>query len=183
MDYIPGIHNRRSIRLHNYDYSQKGCYFITICIKNRECLFGNISDERLQLNNAGLMVKQEWEKLPDRFANIMLHEFIIMPHHFHAIVELYDNSDNCILNNSRPVDIKKSNQGLGSLIGAFKSLTTNQYIKNIKNMNWQPFQDKLWQRNFYEHIIRNDEAYNQISDYIHYNHLTWKNDKYYISSS
>ncbi len=86
--YNPNIHHRRSIRLKGYDYSQAGLYFITICVKNRDCLLGNIVNGELTLNNAGQMIETEWLKLSTRFHNIQLHEYIVMPNHFHAILEI-----------------------------------------------------------------------------------------------
>ena len=83
-----GARNRRSIRLKGYDYSQSGLYFITICIQNGTCLFGKINAGQLTLNDAGQMVETEWVKLPERFTNLQLHEYIIMPNHFHAIIEI-----------------------------------------------------------------------------------------------
>jgi REP element-mobilizing transposase RayT len=87
MPYNPNIHNRKSIRLMGYDYSQAGWYFITICVQNRLCLFGEIVNGEMMLNDAGRMVENEWLKLPQRFANIELHEYVVMPNHFHAIMK------------------------------------------------------------------------------------------------
>ncbi len=88
MAYNPLIHNRKSIRLKGYDYSQAGLYFITICVQDRELLFGKIETDEMILNDAGKMIQTEWEKLPQRFSNIELDEFIVMPNHFHAILEI-----------------------------------------------------------------------------------------------
>ena len=103
-NYNPKIHHRRSIRLKGYDYSQEGLYFITICVKNHKCFFGEIvgapfvdaqndiasqtPDTQMVLNDAGEMVETEWLKLPHRFKNIELHEYTVMPNHFHAILEI-----------------------------------------------------------------------------------------------
>ena len=86
--YNPNIHNRRSIRLKGYDYTQAGLYFVTICVQNRACLLGEIYNNEMILNDAGQMIQSEWLKLPNRFSNIELHEYIIMPNHFHAILEI-----------------------------------------------------------------------------------------------
>src|SRR5450759_421613 len=86
--YNPNIHHRKSIRLKGYDYSQAGLYFITICCEDRECLFGDIIDGKMNLNDAGIMVKNEWLKIPDRFPYVKLHQYVIMPNHFHAIMEI-----------------------------------------------------------------------------------------------
>jgi len=87
MKYNPDIHHRCSIRLKRYDYSQAGLYFITICMQNRLCLFGKIEKSNVQLNDAGIMIEHQWQELIYRFDNIKLHEFIVMPNHFHGIVE------------------------------------------------------------------------------------------------
>ena len=86
MKYNPKIHHRKSIRLKGYDYSQAGLFFITICCQNRACLFGEIADGEMELNDAGIMVNNEWNKLPQRFNNIKLHECIVMPNHFHTMI-------------------------------------------------------------------------------------------------
>jgi hypothetical protein len=88
MKYNPAIHNRRSIRLKTYDYSKAGLYFITFCVQNTELLFGEIENNVMILNDAGKMIYAEWEKLPERFTNIQLHEFVVMPNHFHGIIEI-----------------------------------------------------------------------------------------------
>ena len=84
----PNIHHRRSIRLKGYDYSQKGLYFVTICTQNKKCLFGKIIDNKMVLNIAGEMVNKIWLEIPKIFPNTKLHEYIIMPNHFHTIIEI-----------------------------------------------------------------------------------------------
>jgi REP element-mobilizing transposase RayT len=90
--YNPNIHHRKSIRLKGYDYSQAGLYFITICMNRRGnplwLPFGNIKNGEMMLNDAGRMVENEWLKLPQRFSNIELHEYVVMSNHFHAIIEI-----------------------------------------------------------------------------------------------
>jgi REP element-mobilizing transposase RayT len=88
MSYNPEIHKRKSIRLKGYDYSQEGLYFITLCCQNRECLFGQIHNGSMILNDAGKMIENEWLNLENRFPNIELHEFIVMPNHFHGILKI-----------------------------------------------------------------------------------------------
>ena len=176
--YNPKKHNRRSIRLKGYDYSQAGLYFVTICVKNRLCLFGNIADGKMNLNDAGKMVTNEWLKLPERFPNIQLHEYVVMPNHFHAILEIVGATlvvapNNADAQNEQP-NKGQPNKGqpqgiaptLGDMVGAFQSITTVEYIRGVKNKNWQRFNKKLWQRNYWEHIIRNDKSYQNISKYI-----------------
>jgi len=182
MKYSPDIHRRRSVRLKGYDYSQAGLYFITICTQNGSCLFGYIQNEEMILNDAGKMVEYQWQELISRFDNIKLHEFVVMPNHFHGIVELVGVPLVGTQNVLQP-PTKGQPQGIaptvGEVVGAFKSLSTNDYIENVKQNNWQPFEKNLWQRNYYEHIIRNDESYYKISEYVQTNPLKWENDGYY----
>lgn len=173
MKYNPNKHHRRSIRLKGYDYSQSGLYFITICVKNNACLFGEIVNGVLLLNDAGKMVETEWTKLPDRFKNIELHEFIVMPNHFHAILEIVGATLMDAQNADEPV--KKT---VGDMVGAFQSIVTVEYIRGVKNNDWQPFDRKLWHRNYWEHIIRNEQSYQTISEYIINNPLKWDEDKF-----
>ena len=182
MKYNPDIHHRRSIRVKGYDYSQAGLYFITICTQNHLCLSGKIEKSKMQLNDAGIMIEHQWQELIYHFDNKKLHQFIVMPNHFHGIVESVGVPLVGTQNTERPP--KGQPQGIaptvGDVVGAFKSLSTNDYIRNVKQNNWQPFNKKIWQRNYYEHIIRNKKTYDQISEYIQTNPLKWQDDKYYI---
>ena len=177
MEYAPKVHRRRSIRLQHYDYTQNGAYFITLCTQNHTCLFGQIISGEMHLNNAGEMLEFHWLSLIDRFDKIELDEFVIMPNHFHAII----NITNLMMTNARPC--RKVDSTLGQIVGTFKSLSTNDYIRNVKQNNWHRFDKKLWQRNFYEHIIRDETAYYQILEYIQTNPLRWQDDAYYCDPS
>ncbi|KAA3597916.1 MAG: hypothetical protein DWQ06_12515 [Calditrichaeota bacterium] len=313
--YNPNIHHRRSIRLKGYDYSQNGFYFITICCQNRLHLFGKIEDGKMILNDAGLMIESEWLKITERFKNTILHEFIIMPNHFHAILEIKnenetgkgqpqgfahtenetetgnvtetENESNVnVVPNDKPesninvratlvvaqnnietiaqnnietiaqnnietisennanakndenamgkgqpqgfaptenvtetenetenesnvnVDpndkpesnnnvkatlvvaqnnvktisqkmVSPKNKTVGEMIGAFKSITTVEYIKGVENKNWKPFDRRVWQRNYWENIIRNQNSFEVISEYILRNPQNWKEDRFY----
>jgi REP element-mobilizing transposase RayT len=151
MTYNPN-HRRRSIRLKGYNYSQDGLYFITITIQHNQCLFGEITDGQMSLNAAGEMVSDKWKKLPERFPNIELHEFVVMPNHFHGIFEI--------------VGTPVAPTTVGKMMDAFKSITTVEYIRGVQLSDWLPFDGKLWQRNYYEHIIRNERSYQNIAEYI-----------------
>ena len=181
MKYNPQIHNRQSIRLKGYDYSQAGLFFITICTQNRVCLFGDIKNNEMTLNSAGKMIESEWINLKNRFPNIELHEFVTMPNHFHGILEIVENGqhengqhENGQHENGQPQGIAPT---VGDMMGAFKSITTVEYIRGVKNWGWPPFDGKLWQRNYWEHIIRDSNSYKNISEYIVSNPQKWKNDK------
>ena len=189
MKYNPEIHHRRSIRLKGYDYSKEGAYFITICTQNRECLFGKVTNGEMILNEAGEMIKKWWLELQNKFINFELDKFVIMPNHFHGII---------VIQNKNPpvgaplVGAQSSSQGqpqghaptagknVGQFIGAFKSLTTNEYIRGVKSGKYPPFEKRIWQRNYHEHIIRNEKSYEKIYNYIKHNPEKWEDDKFYV---
>jgi len=174
-------------------------------------LFGNIVDANpcgcpnicpeMKLNHAGKMLENEWLKLPERFQNIQLHEYIVMPNHFHAILEIVVGAtlvvaqndlitkndvitqnnvvaqNDVMMNNRATTRVAPTGRTLGEMMGAFQSITSVEYIHGVKNKNWQPFNKKLWHRNYWEHIIRNDNEHNRIVQYIIKNPLKWDNDK------
>lgn len=186
MPYNPNIHHRKSIRLKGYDYSQAGLYFITICVHNRECLFGEIIDGKMILNDTGKMADNEWVKIPERFTNVQLHEYVVMPNHFHAIMEIVGAT--LVVAPNDTVNEKGQPQGIapivkpktvGDMVGAFQSIVTVEYIRGVKQLGWQSFNGKLWQRNYWEHIIRDEQSYQRIADYIINNPKKWNDDKFY----
>jgi len=184
--------NRQSIRLKNYDYSQPGYYFITICTQDRIHRFGKIIDEKMRLNDAGEIVADEWKKTPIMRKNIQLDEWIIMPNHFHAIIIV---GARCTrpMNNMRPMNNTRpltengrkvngrmqsaptdSRVVLGDIVRGFKSSVTKR-VRQLPNMN----DTKLWQRNYWEHIIRNENELNHIRNYIRHNPQKWEMDQLY----
>jgi len=170
--------HRKSIRLKGYDYSREGLYFITICVNERKHLFGKIVGASLCgcpmmiLNDAGMMVEKRYWELENKFLNQKCCEMVIMPNHFHCIIELNGQPQN-----GQPQGIAPTGKTVGDIIGAFKSITTNEYIRGVKNLNWEPFNNRLWQRNYWEHIIRDEKSYNKISEYIKNNPINWNIDK------
>ena len=199
MKYDPKIHHRKSIRLKNYDYSQTGLYFITICTQNRLHLFGEIVDDAMVLNDAGAMIENEWIKLSQRFNDIEIQQYVVMPNHIHGIINR--RGEPCVRPNIRPnacankpiTDETNQMQGeqgehkvrpygtldgtVGRVIQAYKSIATVEYTRGVKNNDWQRFNKKLWQRNYWEHIIRNENEYNRIAQYIMNNPKKWALDK------
>jgi REP element-mobilizing transposase RayT len=185
--YNPKIHDRKSIRLKGYDYSQAGLYFITICVHNRKHLFGKIENGEMILNEYGTIAQQQWKKLQERFPNFKLDTFQIMPNHMHAIISLSH-----LTIPVRAGFIPAPNQGqpqgiapttIGNIIGAYKSLVANESLKIFKQ-KWTEadpisIMGKLWQRNYYEHIIRNEQAYHRIAEYIINNPKSWEADKFH----
>ena len=272
--YNPDIHHRQSIRLKGYDYASKGLYFVTICTQNRDCLFGVIENDVMLLNDAGRMVERWYWETQNKFPDIVCHEMVIMPNHFHCIWENVGsdlrvavgahlrvrpsiiNVRPSIINvrpsifNVRPSTTKnvypstnddemrdtnndahgfdggahgfdggaQNNMGTdicgdgdvkGAHIGAplrvendilddsncventgsplsavvrwFKTMSTNEYIRGVKQLGWPPFDRKLWQRNYFEHIVRDDTSLRAIAHYIASNPTHWPNDKFFQS--
>ena len=180
MKYDPDIHSRRSIRLKGYDYSQAGAYFVTICTQNQECFFGEIVDGNMVLNDAGRMVQTVWDELPQYYPGVDVDMFQIMPNHIHGIVVFI--GDVGAGPRARPDDIGQPQgvaptMSLPDIAHRFKSFTTKSYIDGVKQKNWPKFPGKLWQRNYYEHIIRNENELNSIREYIYYNPLKWELDR------
>jgi len=182
------VHQRKPIRLRDYDYAQAGLYFITICTKNREPLFGKIdaecipvavdlvganlvgADPRSALIKSpyGEIVESVWFDLVNHNPGIKLHEFIVMPNHIHGIVEidLY-RVDLGSTPTSRP---------LSEIVRQFKGFSTRR-INELRETIGAP----VWQRNYYEHIIRNEESYLQIAEYIVNNPARWRDDELYVA--
>lgn len=196
--YNPNIHHRKSIRLQGYDYAQAGLYFVTICVQNRACLFGDIIDGELKLNDAGKMISTWYYELEHKFPNIKCGSHIVMPNHFHCILHNVgadlrvcpNNTDLhfCSNNGHSPENVQSLNNGqshriaptgspLHRVVQWFKTMTTNEYIRNVKIYNWNRFNGKLWQRNYWEHIIRNEKSHQNISEYIVNNPMKWNEDK------
>lgn len=178
--YNPTIHKRRSIRLKGYDYSQEGLYFITICLQNREYRFGRIEHDKMILNEFGMIAHTEWEKLPGRFKNFELDVFQIMPNHMHGIIFLKNVGAGFTPAPQRNANIKAGASPaptVSDIVGAYKSLVANGCLEVYQSTN--ETMGKLWQRNFYEHIIRNQQSYETISNYIVNNPAKWRDDKFY----
>ncbi|WP_332033106.1 transposase [Kaistella sp.] len=203
--YNPQKHHRRSIRLQGYDYSQEGLYFITICCQDRAHLFGEILDGEMILNDAGLQAQKCWQDIPNHFPNAVLHEYIIMPNHIHGIIEFvganqyspnnnspnqtFSDNGNDVENNDKAKDLELVNgtknfsplpnatwrspsKTIGSVIRGFKIGVTKWMRNNTTVVN-------VWQRNYYDHIIRNEQDYERISEYIKNNPILWKEDRFY----
>ncbi|MDQ0637989.1 putative transposase [Pedobacter sp. W3I1] len=171
MKYNPLIHHRRSIRLKGYDYSKAGAYFITICCENRIHRFGKVSGNEMILNKSGTIAYNEWINLADRFSNFELDVFQIMPNHMHGIIVLSDISS--------PVGATLAvAPTIADIVGAYKSIVSNACLNLYKSHD--KTMGKLWQRNYYEHIIRDERAYQNISNYIINNPSKWNEDKFHL---
>jgi putative transposase len=203
------ILHRRSIRLKGYDYSQDGLYFITICTQNRACLFGNIVNGEMILNEYGQIAFNEWMKTTEIRTNVELGDFVVMPNHFHGIVRIFgrgvshtpqldtpkcnsgvsnsgvsnsgvsnsgvSNSGECnpggLHSGVCDTPLRSPSQTIGAIVRGYKSSVTKQ-------LGLLGFNQKLWQRNYHEHIIRDEQSYINISDYIKNNPANWDNDSF-----
>jgi REP element-mobilizing transposase RayT len=200
--YNPDLHHRHSIRLKGYDYSKAGAYFVTICTKNRECLFGEIVKEGMVLNDAGRMVEKWWLEVPKKFSLVETDEHVIMPNHFHGIIIISvgatlrgrpdewgglhtkkgahigeGNHIGLPLRVTKKTGRRKDKPTLGEIMDWFKTMTTNEYIRGVKESHWSPFNGTLWQRNYYERIVRSEEELNRFREYIQNNPMQWEMDE------
>jgi REP element-mobilizing transposase RayT len=164
--------NRRSIRLKDYDYSQPGEYFLTICTNNHECIFGNIIHEEMKLSTEGTIAQRCWEEIPKHFSNVQLDEYIIMPNHIHGILILTES----MVGTRHAVSLREqfAKPIIGSvptIVRSFKSAATKR-IHEIRNTPSLP----VWQGRFFERIIRNDKELYNIREYIFNNITKWALD-------
>lgn len=182
MAYNPDIHHRRSNRSTGYDYSQDGAYFITICTDNKECLFGEIVNGQISLNDLGRIVVDEWINTGTKRDNINLDDWVVMPNHFHGILIIHNEM---IMQNS-PVGARRAvpllvqgtarfgcsvRGSLSTIVRSFKSAVTKQ-VNIVRQAPGLP----LWQRNYWDHVIRDEADLNRIREYIHTNPLRWDLD-------
>lgn len=172
---------RRSIRLQDYDYGQDGLYFITICCQNKICWFGRVEDEIMILSKVGLIAKQCWMNIPRHFPLVALHEFVVMPNHIHGILEITGSVGAKNLSPAGNSLFQSPSKTIGSVIRGFKVGVSKWVRNNIPAKDFSPLHqtNSIWQRNYYEHIIRGSESHQHISDYIENNPLNWVQDKYY----
>jgi REP element-mobilizing transposase RayT len=160
----PTMVKRKELRIKDYDYSLSGFYFITICTQRRKKLFGNIKDGEMIINNLGKAILDVWNSLPYRFPSISIDIFVVMPNHIHGIIIVgaqFIAPESCIPGNSPK---------LGQVVRTFKAVSTYKVRKNLDP-------DFAWQRNYYEHVIRNEESLNRIREYIITNPLRWQMDR------
>ena len=161
--YNPQTHQRKSLRLEFYDYSQAGFYFVTICTEMRMQLFGvigcaNSSQTQMYPNELGQIVEQTWLDLPRHNANITLHEFVLMPNHMHGIIQIHNDV---------------VGHELAEIVRQFKTFSSRK-INGGRDSKGK----KVWQRGFHDHIIRNQDAYLRIAEYIKTNPLRGQDDEY-----
>jgi putative transposase len=190
MRYDPQKHHRRSVRLKDYDYAQQGAYFVTICTEGMKCSFGVVDiNGEMNLNQHGIIVRQEWERVGLLRRYVELDAFVVMPNHVHGIIFIIDDSAAQVAQVRRtPVasvgetlasPLSLSPQGpasksLSAIIGGFKSAATRE-INRIRHAQGR----NVWQRSFHDVIIRNEKMLNMLRQYIDSNPARWANDRYY----
>ncbi|GAB4201886.1 MAG: transposase [Roseiflexaceae bacterium] len=152
---------RRTLRLGGYDYAGQGAYFVTICAWSRGDHFGSIDAAGHHHNAAGQLVAARWEAISSKFPTATLDAYVVMPDHLHGIIALGDPAPGV------------AGATLGQIIGWFKTMTTNAYIRGVREQGWPPFAGRLWQRNYYEHIIRHEDDLARVRAYIDGNPARW----------
>jgi REP element-mobilizing transposase RayT len=173
--YNPEKHHRRSIRLTGYDYKQSGAYFVTIVTHNRICLFGDISDGEMVLSDTGRIAEVSWVGLLSRFPVVSLDFFVVMPNHIHGILIVGAQFIAPALAPYNHVGIAQEGAmnrapTLGEIIRTYKAASTRM-IRQTANLEF------AWQRNYYEHVVRNEESLNRIRQYILENPARWAMDR------
>ncbi|MEM9955663.1 MAG: transposase [Chloroflexota bacterium] len=153
---------RKSPRLEGYDYSRNGAYFVTICVQDRLHLFGTIVEQKMILNDAGVMIHHFLGEIPQKYASIEPDLFVVMPNHIHIILLKLSDDDGL---------------SISDIIQWFKRITTNEYIEGVKNKQWKRFSRRLWQQSFHDHIIRDEGSLNYIREYVLYNPRLWEKDE------
>lgn len=186
MHYDPLKHHRRSVRLKGYDYAQAGAYYVTLVTRNRDCLFGDIVDGEMHLNDIGRIVGEEWLRTAEVRPAVELDEFIVMPNHVHGIIVIADarcamGRDTVPRRGAAPLrpyhpqhNVRPNVQSnsLGAIVRSFKSATT-YHINALRDTRGV----SVWQRNYYEHIIRRERELDRIREYIINNPPNWVMDE------
>lgn len=165
MDARMPHHRRKTLRLPTFDYTDPGPYFVTLCLNEREPRFGHVDEGVLVFNSAGEAVHDLWLSIPRRFPSVLLDAFVVMPDHLHGILTLHEGG------------AESTTVPLGAVIRAFKSESTTTYINGVKKQGWPPFAGKLWQSNYYEHIIRDERDLATKQAYIEGNPARWQDKR------
>lgn len=190
-------HHRQSHRLKGYDYSLSAPYFITLCTEKFLCLFGKVEREKMLPNEPGNMVERWLTEIENKFPSVSLDTFQVMPNHLHANIVILGTGldvaakfglgtedldlESADANNGTPLPLEEARQAattlphptLGRIVQWFKTMTTNDYIRGVHRSGWTPFQKRLWQRDYFDHVIRNEVTLERTRDYIRNNPLYW----------
>jgi putative transposase len=173
MKIDPHKFHRRSMRLKGYDYSLPGAYFVTIVTYKRECLFGEVVSDVMQLNRFGNITVEAWLDLPVHYPQVTQEAFVVMPNHVHGIIIINDSRGR-----SETYPYKNVSYGLSEIVRAFKSFSARR-INQLRNMP----EVAVWQRFYYDHIIRGDQELRNIWEYIQTNAQQWQEDPLHVSTS
>ncbi|MCJ7620538.1 MAG: transposase [Anaerolineae bacterium] len=177
MNHEPRILRRRPVRLKGYDYSQPGAYFVTICADRQACLFGEVRDGRMRPNDHGRIAWRCWEDLPRYYPHVRIDSFVAMPNHVHGIIVLTEIGVGAGL---RPAPTESGMgfrpHALPEIVRAFKAFSARR-INELRNMSG----GRVWQRSYYERVVRNEEELNRIRQYIAENPSRWSEDEYHPS--
>ena len=171
---------RKDLRLKDYDYASPGMYFVTICTYGRVERLSKIVGETLRglphaivrYSRFGKVVDFRWRQIEKRFDNVSVGEYVIMPNHVHGIIEIHGR-----VTRGRPRRVSPTS--LFDVLYWFKSITTSDYVHGVQQGSFDRFDKRLWQRSYYDHIIRNNEDLIRIMKYIHENPSKWHDDEYY----
>jgi putative transposase len=166
---IQNHHDRRSIRLQGFDYSQEGAYFVTIVTYHRDCLFGDITDGEMTLNDFGTIADECWRTIPEHFQSVELGEYIIMPNHLHGIILIHDNGRGTIYSAPTEQYGKPTKGSIPTIVRTYKAAVTRQITRQYHTT-------EIWQRNYFEHIIRDEKNMQNKTDYIQANPTLWSED-------
>ena len=184
MTYDPQKHHRQSIRLRQYDYSRPGAYFVTICVREKECVLGDIVDGEMQLSEWGQIGHALWDEIPEHFPNVSIDCRVTMPNHGHAIIKIdYDRRGVVATPNNSAPNNGETGEGagevssplrptLGQIVAYYKYQTTKR-INALRGTPGVPF----WQRNYWEHVVRDEFDLNRIRQYIENNSWRWHEDQ------
>jgi REP element-mobilizing transposase RayT len=177
--------NRHSMRLAGFDYAEHGAYFVTICTEKRVPLFGSLVNDSMEPNAVGSMIERWWAELPRKFPRVEIDAFVVMPNHVHGL--LFINGADVVLNEAQvqhgegghtgpPLQVPKA--PLPRVIQWFKTMSTNAYFAGVRDSGWTPVAGKVWQRGYYDHVVRRDEELNDIRQYIIDNPRRWSEDEH-----
>jgi putative transposase len=194
---MSALHRRRNIRLKGYDYARGGAYFVTTCTQDRACLFGEIVDDTVRLNDAGVVVETWWLELGRKFPSVQTDEYVVMPNHLHGILVIEETrpvgadlvgadlrvcpgtgtvtGTGAHAGAPQPAPLRRTS--LSEMVQWFKTMSTNAYIQGVKEAAWPAFRGRVWQRNYYEHIVRDEDSLQRIRKYINDNPLQWSLDR------
>jgi REP element-mobilizing transposase RayT len=174
--YNPDIHHRQSVRLRAYDYSQDGAYFVTICTLNRLCIFGGIDSGTMILNENGIIAQQCLQEIPTHYPNAICQHFVVMPNHVHGIIELNIRTAPVGALHATPLPPNRMSQ-ISPAAGSIPTIVRSYKSAVTQRIHQTGYLGMIWQRNYYEHIIRDDENYKRIVEYIETNPVKWEDDE------